>query len=75
MKYALITVFHPAEKVKDNICAIAKQVDSVIICDNSPDSNHVLFAPLIEAHNIHYRYFGENRGLSRAFNRVLLDSR
>lgn len=75
MKYALITVFHPAEKVKDNICAIAKQVDSVIICDNSPDSNHVLFAPLIEAHNIHYLYFGENLGLSRAFNRVLLDSR
>lgn len=74
MIYALITVFHPSEQVKNNINMIANQVDVTIICDNSPESNRVLFAPLIEAHNMHYLFFGENLGLSRAFNRALLDT-
>lgn len=39
----------------------------MIVCDNSPKSNADLFE------NIRYVWFGENRGLSGAFNAVLKD--
>ncbi len=71
MTYALITVFYPAEEVNQNIRKIAKQVDRVFICDNSPHPNRMLFEALIEEFPVQYVFFGENLGLSRAFNRVL----
>lgn len=74
MTYALITVFHPTEDVKENVGKIAKQVDMVFICDNSPYPNRMLFEPLEKEFAVQYIFFGENLGLSRAFNRVLKDS-
>lgn len=71
MIYALITVFHPAEDVKQNISKIAQQVDRAFICDNSPSPNHTLFESLEKEFSAQYFFFGENLGLSRAFNRVL----
>lgn len=73
MTYAIITVFYPTENVKQNISRIAKQTDVTFICDNSPYANDTLFEPLTEDYQIQYRFFGENRGLSRAFNEVLQD--
>ena len=73
MIHALITIYHPSEAVKQNIGCIAQQVDLVDICDNSPASNHTLFADLESAGKLRYHFFGENLGISRAFNRVLKD--
>ena len=67
MKRAIVTVYYPNEENGKNVELIAEQVDQVIVCDNSPSSNQLLFAnPKIE-----YVFFGENLGLSLAFNRVL----
>ena len=67
MKKAIVTVYYPDSENADNVARIAKQVDQVIICDNSPTDNSALFT----GENIHYEFFGENLGLSAAFNRVL----
>ena len=70
MKKALITVYQPAEGVRNNILAVARQVDEVYICDNSSQSNEELL-DIAAVSNLKYFYFGENLGLSSAFNRVL----
>lgn len=68
---ALMTVYHPSDDMRDHAYRIAQQTDLVYICDNSPVSNHLLFADLAE--NIRYVPFLENLGLSQAFNKVLKD--
>lgn len=74
MKKALITVYHPSDAVRDNILAIVNQVDKVYICDNSSKENSALF-DYGETTKVEYIYFGENLGLSRAFNKVLKDTK
>ena len=71
MTYALITVFFPTEDTQRNVREIAKQVDKVFICDNSPYPNRGMFESLESKDGIRYVFFGENLGLSRAFNRIL----
>lgn len=67
VKIAIVTVYYPNVNNRYNIEKIAEQVDKVIICDNSPENNSKLFI----GNKIDYNYFGENLGLSMAFNRVL----
>lgn len=69
---ALITVYHPDYNVKENAEKIALQTDVVYICDNSPNNNEDLFNYQLD--NIHYIWFGENLGLSKAFNKVLTEN-
>lgn len=71
MTYALITVFFPSEDTKQNVQKIAKQVDRVFICDNSPYSNQEMFETMEISDRICYVFLGENLGLSCAFNKVL----
>ena len=73
MKKAIVTVYHPSKIVRDNILAIVSQVDKVYICDNSPIENSELFK-YDDTDKIEYIFFGENLGLSRAFNKVLKES-
>lgn len=68
---ALITVYHPADAVKENVEKIASQVDEVYICDNSPQNHEQFFSK--KSDNIHYIWFQQNLGLSSAFNRILKD--
>ena len=68
---ALITVYHPSNSVIRNVQKIARQVEVLYICDNSPESNEEMF--INESDNLVYRFFGENLGLSGAFNRILKD--
>ncbi|MBR2937932.1 MAG: glycosyltransferase [Oscillospiraceae bacterium] len=72
MKRAIITTYYPSTEVKSNILGICGQVDEVIICDNSPKENSELFT-FECSEQVKYVWFGENRGLSRAFNTVLKD--
>lgn len=73
MKCALITVYQPEKTVVGNIHSIAQQVDLVYICDNSDRTNWGMLSPVACAENVRYVWFGENLGLSRAFNRILKD--
>lgn len=73
MRRALITVYYPSDGVKSNVTKVAKQVDVVYICDNSPSCNNEMFASGDGLDNVKYIWFGENLGLSRAFNSVLED--
>lgn len=73
MTAALVSVYYPAIATKEHIKAIASQVDVVYICDNSPDSNRWMFAEIDERDNIRYTHFGDNLGLSAAFNQILKD--
>jgi len=67
---ALITVYNPSAGVRNDIERIAKQVDEVIICDNSLQDNELMLnSPVIS--NLNYFFFNENLGLSLAFNRIL----
>lgn len=70
MKKAIITVYYPDEENSKNVEKIAEQVDRVIVCDNSPSENKSLFLN----EKVEYIFFGENLGLSAAFNRVLSKS-
>ncbi|MBR3768515.1 MAG: glycosyltransferase [Clostridia bacterium] len=69
---SLITVYHPGCCVKENIRNIALQTDEVYICDNSPQKSEELCDFNID-NKINYIWFGENLGLSKAFNKVLLE--
>lgn len=73
MIYALVTVYQPGAAVAENIRCLAGQADLVYILDNSAEKQGALFSCCGE--NLRYRWFGENRGLSRAFNDVLKDER
>lgn len=68
MIIALVTCYFPEEQNISNIFDIAKQVDLVVVCDNSNDSHETYFK---NTNNIKYVFFGENLGLSLAFNRIL----
>ena len=67
MKRAIVTVYYPSGENRHNVELIAQQVDQVIVCDNSPENNQSLFAN----DKVQYVFFGENLGLSAAFNKVL----
>lgn len=65
---ALVSVYYPDTSVRKNIISISKQVDRLIICDNSKESNKDLFCDI---HHTVYIANGKNLGLSGAFNSVL----
>ena len=65
---AIITVYFPKDEHVNNIEIISKQVDRVIVCDNSNNNNAQLF---IKFGNLKYYGFEQNLGLSVAFNKVL----
>ena len=65
--YALITLYHPDPSCAENVRRIAEQTDRVFLCDNSPAASGELFRSIA---NAEYLFFGENRGLSAAFNTV-----
>ena len=73
MVHALISVYHPSESAKQNIVAIASQVDQVYVCDNTPAPDRQLCAELNTLDHVQYICFGQNLGLSRAFNQILKD--
>ena len=68
MIYAVVTLYNPSQKTNININNICKQVDYVFLCDNSHVNNRSLFEKI---ENCTYLYWGENLGLSKAFNNVL----
>lgn len=67
---AIVTLFHPRDVHVDNIEKIADQVDELLLCDNSPYDNENMFK---KYRNITYFFWNKNKGLSQAFNSVLLD--
>lgn len=68
---AMITLYYPKEKHVEYIRKIQKQADQVFLCDNSPYDNSNKFKNMVHTE---YLYWGENRGLSAAFNTVLADA-
>ena len=68
---ALITIYNPGENISENIIQIAKQTDFLYICDNSLNSHEDMFLGKDFSGKLCYVYFGENLGLSGAFNRTL----
>lgn len=67
---ALVTIFNPNIQVKDNILILSKQVDYVILCDNSKNDNSTMFDNI---KNSIYIFNNKNLGLSAAFNKAFLD--
>lgn len=65
---ALVSVYYPNEIVVDNISRIGRQVDEVIICDNSPNMNSLMFQKVT---NVNYVAYNQNEGLPRAFNKAI----
>ncbi len=68
MIIALVTLYNPDEKVRKHIIEIGKQVDQVILCDNSPKNNEDVF---VDIPHCRYFFFARNLALSGAFNRIL----
>lgn len=67
---ALVTLYEPNRNQVNNVKKIRDQTDSLILCDNSLNDNQKLFSEIPDAV---YLFWGENRGLSKAFNTVLMD--
>lgn len=66
---ALVTLYNPDEKINERIKLLSEQVSSIFLLDNSPCLQcGDLFSAI---KNCTYLSFGENLGLSAAFNRVL----
>jgi len=66
---AIVSLYNPQEENVRNVEQLARQADSVILCDNS-SVNHV---ELFEGMDVIYVPNLENLGLSMAFNKVLKD--
>lgn len=66
--YSLITLYNPGKAEVENCRVLAKQVDTVILCDNSNDSHELDFSG---EENITYTTKNKNLGLCGAFNAVL----
>lgn len=64
---AIITLYNPQKKNIENVLELAKQVNQVLVCDNSKISNKLYF----NYPNIYYYSSHKNLGLSMAFNKVL----
>lgn len=71
MVTAIISLFNPNNEVYNNIILVSKQVDRVILVDNSTESNDLFLK--LENNNIIYRFMGGNIGIPKAFNSVLKD--
>ena len=65
---SIVTLYNPKEKHIKNIRNIAKQSDRVIVCDNSIADNNKKF---LRNDKCIYLHWGENYGLSKAFNIAL----
>lgn len=66
---ALVTLYYPCADVVAHIEQLSKQVSTVILLDNTPQESHKdLFSHIKKSV---YHSFGENLGLSAAFNRAL----
>ena len=65
---ALITLYEPNEVCIENARLISRQVDRLYLCDNSRETHEADFR---NRKNATYLFFGENRGLSTAFDSVL----
>lgn len=70
---ALVTFYNPAKNHIDNVLNICNQVDRCFVCDNSRESNEKMFSSMPK--NLIYIANYCNLGLSKAFNKVLKDSR
>ena len=69
---ALVTLYYPNKANIENIIGISKQVDRLIVCDNTPNK---MSLERFEGYNeIRYYSNGKNNGLSAAFNEVLKDT-
>ena len=68
MVIALVTLYNPNEMVRNHIIEISKQVNQVILCDNSRKNNENVFGDIPHCR---YFFFSQNLALSGAFNRIL----
>lgn len=66
--YALVTLYNPGKAEADNCRMLAKQVDTVILCDNSKKTNELEFC---DEENVIYTTQKKNLGLCGAFNAAL----
>lgn len=66
---SIMTMYYPQPIHIENAKKISNQSDLLIVCDNTPDYKE---NPFTKIKNIKYLPFGENLGLSKAFNRALL---
>lgn len=69
---AIITTYYPKSEHLGNIITISKQVDLIIVCDNSPNDNYELFKNI---NNLRYVFWNQNLGLSTSFNNILKDKK
>ena len=65
--FAVITLYDPEPACVENVRLISEQADAVYICDNSKTSHEKEYRI---ADNVRYLFYGENKGLSAAFNTV-----
>lgn len=67
---AIVTLYHPNDKVRENMAVLSSQVKQVILVDNSSQNNEDLFCGI---KNKRYVTEQKNLGLPGAFNKVLKD--
>ena len=67
---ALVTVYNPDKNVVENLQILSRQVEQVILCDNSMNDNAQMLGGVTKSI---YTTQHKNLGLTGAFNSVLKD--
>ena len=66
-----VTIYYPDENVKDNISSYLEQLDLLYILDNTENPNPEIERYFSQFSKVKYIAFGDNKGISYAFNFVL----
>lgn len=66
-----VTIYHPEENVKDNINSYLDELDLLYVLDNTEQPNPEIKNYFSQFSKIKYIAFGDNMGISYAFNFVL----
>jgi rhamnosyltransferase len=64
----VVVAFHPTEEIREHLRVLARQVERVVVVDNTPGSGPVSFAAANLPPNVSWRPLGDNRGIARALN-------
>lgn len=67
---AVVTVYHPDEKVLGNIQTYAAAVESVFVMDNTEHENTAFAWQVSEITNVRYHKFEENMGIALRLNQA-----
>lgn len=67
----VVTLYHPDEKVLENIRSYYDDLEELIVMDNTPEPDAAFVEELKKLERVRYVSYGKNRGIAEAMNEAL----